>query len=107
MPRALAAPHPFLCPGLSGWVCGPAHEGSRLTVAADMTCPPRGQASFPIGVFGDTIQGEHLAELALRVVALLAKPVRHTQHLLPAPSTLPGSASGQAPAGGLVFTFLM
>lgn len=45
MPRV--EPHPFLCPGLSDQACGPAHEGFRLTVAADMSCPHFGQASLP------------------------------------------------------------
>lgn len=81
--------HPFLCPGLSDEISGPAREGLRLTVAADILVLILDRPPFPVGVFGEVIQGEHLAELALRVVALRAKPACHTQHLLPAPPTLP------------------
>lgn len=74
-------------------------------MAADILVLILDRPLFPFGVLGDTIQGEHLAELALRVVALRAKPACHTQHLLPAPPTLPSSVPGQAPAGGSGFYF--
>lgn len=57
-----------------------------------------------MGVLGDALQDVHLAELALRVVAQLAMPVRHPQHL-PAPSTLPALCWGRQALGTLVFTF--
>lgn len=94
----------LLCPGLIRSValpmkaCDSLWQQTCLVLLLDR--PP-----FPVGTLGDAIRGEHLAELALRVVALLAKPACHTQHLLPAPSTLPGFVPGQAPAGGSGFYF--